>query len=306
MKKDSFSTIICVLLLVLIFFSCSKPPAKEGKKFIDEAGRTVIIPPRLDSIISLSPANTEILFAIGAGDNVVGVTDYCNYPPRVSGIPKVGGFADVNIEKIAELNPDLIFASHLHISKVLPALENLGFTVVVTNPVTVPGVFDSIEFVGKICARESETKILIDDLHTKFESFSALLRDKGKFTVYWELSEDLWTIGKNSYVDDLITKAGGQNIAAHLNAPWLQLSNEFILHANPHTIFLADHPYVINRDALKNRPGWNSLAAVQNNRIIEVTLEENDAVSRPGPRVIEALHYIAKNLHPEVFKDVDK
>ena len=116
--------------------------------------------------------------------------------------------------------------------------------------------------------------------------------------MYWELSEDLWTIGKGSFIDDLITEAGGQNIAGELNAPWLQLSSEYILNANPYIIFLADQPVGIKVEDVKKRPGWETLSAVKMGRILVVPLEINDKVSRAGPRVTEALEYISDQLHP--------
>jgi iron complex transport system substrate-binding protein len=293
--------LLFLILLVIFTASFSRIPDEQGREVTDEAGRTVVIPGMIDSVISLSPANTEILFAIGAGDMVAGVTEYCNYPPDVLNIPKVGGFADVNRERIAALNPDIIFASHLHISRVVPALEQLGFPVVVINPVSVHGVFDSIRLTADICGKKMEAGILVSELNTTYNEITEKIGKKERIPVFWELSDDLWTIGKGSYIDDLISKAGGLNIAGDLDAPWLQLSSEYILDADPAIIFLADHPYEVKIEELAQRPGWDSLSAVRNNRIVEVTENNNDIVSRPGPRVIQALEYITKHLYPDLF-----
>ena len=280
-RRLYFVRLIWIFVGTMFLASFSQVPDKEGTAIRDEAGRTVLVPATPGSVVSLSPSNTEILIAIGAGDMVIGVTDFCNYPPRAARIPKVGGFSDVNLEKIAEINPDIILASHLHISKIAPALETLGFPVVVVNPVNVSAVFTSIEFVGHILKKEYQANILAADLRAKYQKLSQQARKKESITVYWELSQDLWTIGKGSYIDDLIAEAGGENIAKDLDAPWLQLSSEFILNANPQIIFLAGHPYGGTLEALLLRPGWNSLIAVKNNRVIEVTRKPGSFTRKP-------------------------
>lgn len=300
-KRLHYVFYIPVFFFIILLLSFSQAPDNKGIVIRDEAGRTVVIPVEPESVVSLSPSNTEILFAIGAGDMVVGVTEYCNYPPSASGITKVGGFSDVTIERIVALDPDIIFASHLHISKVAPALENLGFPVVVINPTTVSAVFTSITFVGQILKKESRADSLAADLRSRYNEITQLVGKKESVSVYWELSHDFWTIGKSSYLDDLITRAGGENIAKDLDAPWLQLSSEFILDANPGMIFLADYSQGVTSDELFSRPGWDALSAMKRNRVIEVEPDINDIVSRPGPRVIVALEYIAGLLHPELF-----
>ncbi|MBN2534094.1 MAG: ABC transporter substrate-binding protein [Spirochaetales bacterium] len=300
-KARRLATFICFFMIPVLLASFSPLPKGNGKKVMDQAGRTVIVPASPRSVVSLSPSNTEILFAIGAGGKVVGVTEFCNYPPDAVKIQKVGGFSDVNMEKIAELSPDLIFASHYHISKVVPALENLGFPVLVMNPETVPSIFKAILFMGEVCEKEIEAGILVTKLNSQYQALSKKISEKERISVFWELSDDLWTIGKGSYLDDLINKAGGKNIAKDLDAPWLQLSSEFIINADPDIIFLADHPHGARADEVEQRPGWDSLSAVKKGRIIEIFLDENDIVSRPGPRVIQALEYIAKHLYPDLF-----
>jgi iron complex transport system substrate-binding protein len=288
--------VVLIIFLLLSSFAGNKEELESG--VTDEAGRTIEIPGEIRSIVSLSPSNTEILFALGAGDLVTGVTEFCNYPPQAQSRSHVGGFADVSIEKIVALQPDIIFASHFHISKMIPALENLGFTTVVTNPPTVHAVFSSIEFVGRLCKKESEARLLVAGLKEKYSQVTARIKGKERASVFWELSEDYWTIGKGSFLDDLIHEAGGRNIARELDAPWLQLSSEFIVNANPQVIFLADQPGGVTAEDVKKRPGWESLAAVTGNRIIVVSPDMNDKVSRAGPRIIEALEYVAGELHP--------
>ncbi len=277
--------------------------ATDAMKLVvtDDAGRTVGFPNTPGRIVSLSPANTEILYAIGAGKNVVGVTEYCNYPKDALTVKKVGGFSDISVEKVVQLKPDVVFASNLHIAKIVPALERLRLTVVVIDPVKVASVFDSITLAGKILGLDAETKKLVTGMRGKYDALAAKAAGAEKVPLFWELSDDLWTVGKGSFIDDLLTEAGGRNIASSLDAPWLQLSGEFIIVSNPRVIFLADFPYGTNYEGVKKRPGWGTVSAVKSKNVVEVTSPENDVVSRPGPRVVEALEYVMKRLHPDLF-----
>jgi iron complex transport system substrate-binding protein len=288
-------------LLILIAIPAHSGADRKNIEIKDDAGRSVVFQRTPQTIVSLSPSNTEILFALGAGKNIVGVTDYCNYPADALKIAKVGGFSEVSFERIAALKPDVIFASQLHISEVVPALTNLGFPVVVIDPEKIASVFDSIRLVGRVIDKEAEAERVVSGLRAKYDALSLKVKNEAPVSVYWEISADRWTIGKGSLLDDLISKAGGKNIASDSSVPWLQLNSEYILKRNPGTIFLADHQYGVNADQLAKRPGWNSIDAVKNKRVVELSAEENDIVSRPGPRIIDALEYIARHLHPALF-----
>ena len=277
-------------------------PAPYPMTITDMAGREVVIEKKPEAIVSLAPSNTEILFALGLGDKVVGVTEFCNYPPEATEKTKVGGFSDVNTEKVVELNPDLILATNLHLSEVVPALEKLGLTVVVINPPDVDGVLEAIELVGKITGQDEEAQALIKEMRSRIEAVEKAVEGREKPKVFWELSSDLWTAGPGSFIDDLITRAGGENIAASAGSEWAQLSNEVIVEANPDFIFLADHPFGESAETVAKRPGWDKISAVVNGHVIELTQEQVDIVSRPGPRVVDALEFIAKTLHPDAFE----
>ena len=277
-------------------------PAPFPVTITDMAGREVTIEAEPQAIVSLAPSNTEILYALGLGDRVVGVTEFCNYPPEAQEKPKVGGFSDVNTEKVVELAPDLILAASLHLSEVVPALEKLGLTVVVIDPPDVPAVLEGIELVGKITSREKEAEALTYEMQKRIDAVAEAVKGREKPRVFWELSSDLWTAGPDSFINDLIERAGGENIAAGAESPWVQLSSEAIVAADPEVIFLADHPFGESTETVAARPGWGEISAVVNNCIIELSQEEIDVVSRPGPRVVEALELIARALHPDAFK----
>lgn len=275
-------------------------PSPYPMTVTDPAGRQVTIKAEPKAIVSLAPSITEILYALGLEDKVAGVTEFCNYPPEAQTKPKVGGFADVSIEKLLALNPDLVLVSSIHIAQVLPELEKLGLTAVVIDAHDLPQVLDSILLVGKMTGKEKEAKALVAEMQKRMDAVVKAVEGKKKPKVFWELSSDLWTVGPGSFVHDIIVRAGGENIAT--GQPYLQLTSEAVISADPEVIILADHPYGETAETVAKRPGWNKITAVKEGRIIELTQEQTDIVSRPGPRVIDALELIAKILHPDAFR----
>lgn len=268
----------------------------------DMAGREVTIPAEPQRIISLAPHITEILYALGLGERVVGVTEFCNYPPEAAEKPKVGGFSDVSMEKVVEQNPDLILVASIHMAQVLPELEKLGLPVLVMDAHDLPGVLDQIRLVGKITGQDEAAEALTAQMQARADAVAQAVAGRPKPRVYWELDPTLWTAGPGSFVQDLIERAGGENIAADAGQAWVQLSAETIIARDPEVIFLADHPYGETKESVAARPGWGKISAVVNGRIVELTQEQGDMVSRPGPRVVDALELIAKALHPDAFQ----
>ena len=275
-------------------------PAPYPMTVTDPAGRQVTIKAEPKAIASLAPSITEILYALGLGDRVVGVTEFCNYPPEAQAKPKVGGFADVNIEKLLSLNPDLVLVSSIHIAQVLPELEKLGLTAVVVDAHDLPQVLDSIMLVGKITGKEKEAESLVAEMQKRMDAVAKAVEGRKKPKVFWELSSDLWSVGPGSFVHDIIVRAGGENIAT--GHPYPQLTNEAVISADPDVIILADHPYGESAESVAKRPGWDKIKAVKEGRIVELTQEQVDITSRPGPRVVDALELIAKILHPDAFR----
>lgn len=276
-------------------------PAPYPMTITDMAGREVTIPAEPQRIISLAPSITEILYALGLGDKVVGVTEYCNYPPEAAEKPKVGGFSDVSIEKVTGQQPDLILAASIHIPQVVPELEKLGLPVIVIDAHDFPGVLESIRLVGKMTLRDKEAEELTAQMQARADAVAKAVAGRPRPRVYWELDPTLWTVGPGSFVQDLIERAGGENIAADAEQAWVQLSAEAIIAKDPEVIFLADHPRE-TKDSVAARAGWEKISAVVNGRIVELTQEQVDIVSRPGPRVVDALELIARALHPDAFK----
>lgn len=277
-------------------------PSPYPMTVTDMAGREVTIPAGPQRIISLAPHITEILYALGLGDRVVGITEFCNYPPEAAEKPKVGGFSDVSVEKVVEQNPDLILVASIHMAQVLPELEKLGLPVLVMDAHDMPGVLDQIRLVGKITGQDEAAEALTAQMQARADAVAKAVEGRPRPRVYWELDSTLWTVGPGSFVQDLIERAGGENIAADAEMAWVQLSAETIIARDPEVIFLADHPYGETKESVMARSGWEKISAVVNGRIVELTQEQGDMVSRPGPRVVDALELIAKALHPDAFQ----
>lgn len=278
----------------------STPASVFPMTVTDSAGNQVIINAAPKRILSLAPAHTETLYALGLGERVVGVTEYCNYPPEAANKPKVGGFANIDMEQVIGLQPDLVLATTLHLKEVVPALAERGVTVFVAQPETVSGTLDAILTIGRITGQGKSAQILVDQMQQRIETVQAKIKDAPRPKVFWELGPELYTAGPGSFLNDLILLAGGQNVAADADSPWPQLSLETIILKDPDVVVLADHNYGETIQKVKERPGWDKINAVKMGRLVELT--NDDIVSRPGPRIVEGLEFLAQALHPDLFK----
>ena len=256
-------------------------------------------------IISLAPNVTEILFALGLGDRVVGVTRYCDYPVEALKKEKIGGMVDPNLEKIQSLRPDLIVAFRGNPLGVLNKLRNLHFPVFVLNlGSSLDGLFETIEKTGRVTRLEKEAKLLADGLREKRQAIRLALsvileKPKVFLSVY---GQGLWTCGQGSYLNDLLVQAGGQNIAGDVPRRWLQLNREQLIHENPDIIvIMAKDREFFSRagESFRTDPRFKDVRAVQDDNIH--WLDENMA-GRFGPRLIGALEAVARILHPEKFE----
>jgi iron complex transport system substrate-binding protein len=267
---------------------------------VDGVGNQVTLESEPERIISLAPGHTETLYALGLGDRVVGVTAFCNYPAEAAEKTQVGDFAGIDLELVVGLDPDLVLASTLHMGDVVPALQEHGIAVVVATPESVLEVLTTIDLIGQITGRQGAAQALVAALRERIDAVQQAVQDAPRPTVFWELGAELFTVGPGSFVDDLITLAGGENVAADADSPWPQLSVETIILKDPQVIVLADHNYGETAEMLKERPGWAEIDAVKQGRVIEIT--NDDIVSRPGPRIVEGLEFLAQALHPDRFE----
>jgi iron complex transport system substrate-binding protein len=296
---------ITMTLLVLMLLSCI--PQSPPGNIVDGLGRQVTINAVPQRIVSLAPSNTEILFALGLGDKVVGVTEYCNYPEAAKTKPKVGGFSTVDIEKVVSLRPDLVLATQIHSKTIIPALEKLGLTVVALTPSSLTGVLDSITLVGKITGQDKQASELIKDLSTRIKAIAdetqklSTAQRPRVFYVTWH--DPLWTAGTGTLSNDVISQAGGQNIASDISGD-KTIDLETVINRDPEVIIVSvgmgtgkDLPwqYIKSESRLKNTQ------ALLTDRVYKI---DGDLIHRPGPRIVEALEQMAQFIHPELFGQI--
>lgn len=270
----------------------------------DQMGREVTIEVLPERIVSLAPSNTEILFALGLEDKIVGVTDYCDYPKAVSSKDKIGGYSEPNIEKIISLKPDLILATDIH-QKPVEELEKLGVPSVVIEPEDFDEMLASIEITGKATGRHKEATALINDLKARIKEVGdmvAKIPTDNRPKVLYELwHTPITTAGPGTFVDDIIQRAGGENIARDANKAYPQYSQEMIIAKNPDIIIFSHHGTTgETAEDILQRPGWNSINAVKNNKVFYV---DENLVQRATPRLVDGLEQFVKIMHPELFEN---
>ncbi len=252
-------------------------------------------------VVSIAPSVTEILFRLGLDDEIVGVSTFCNYPPKAKAKEKAGTFSQPSIEKIVFLKPDIVFATGLEQASIVDDLRRLGMKVFVSDPASFKELFSSIREIAKLIHREQKAELLIRQMEERIERINdkvKLIPQAKRLSVFIEIGVDpLMTAGSGSFVGELISLAGGINIASDLPRSYSYFSSEQVLERNPDCIILG---YMNkNPDALKigSRLGWGNIAAVKNNRIYR-DIDPN-LFFRPGPRLVEGLEAIHKRLYPE-------
>jgi iron complex transport system substrate-binding protein len=272
----------------------------------DGLGREVILLGPAQKIVSLAPSNTEILFAVGAGGKIVGRDEFSDYPTQAMELPSIGGvFGDYNLEAIVDLQPDLVMAAEINTHEQVNALEDLGLNVFfLSNPTTLEEMYTNLITVATLTGNEEEANELVESLRQRVSAVEQIIASTDvQPTVFYELDgltdpSAPWTAGLGTFIDTLITMAGGVNIAADMEGQYLQISDEELLVRDPQVILLGDAAYGVTAESVKERPGWNLINAVINERIY--TFDDN-LVSRPGPRLVDGLEELARLLHPELI-----
>ena len=303
MRGIKFFPYLLVLALILLV-ACSTATPKPTGATIDDLGRSVNIGKIPQRIISLSPSNTEILFALGLGDSVVGVTEYCNYPPEALDKAKVGEFYKPDIERIIALHSDLILADSIHAKEVILALEERGLTVFALAPENLDGILEDIQMVGRITGKEQEASELVNQMGSRIKAVTDKtenLQERPRlFYITWH--DPLWTIGVGTFIHELVEKAGGVNIFQDVTGH-KAVDIELVIARNPEVIIACaghgaarDEPF----DWAESEPKLQPTEARKNNRIHQI---DADLVSRPGPRIVDALEWFAYFIHPEIFDE---
>ena len=257
------------------------------------------------SIISMAPSNTEMLFAIGAGSQLIGRDDISDYPPEALEIESIGStYGELNTEAILALNPDAILAADLTPPEQIESLENLDLVVFqVRNPAEFSDLFEILNDLGRMTGHTQEADALVAQLLERTEKVSSTVAEADSVPVFYEVdgSDPVapWTTGSATFQDVLIQMAGGENIAGELEG-WGQLSIEEIVTRDPHVIFYAAGPWVPTTvESLSARAGWSDIRAVVDGNVVAI---DTNWVDRPGPRLVDALEAMAKSIHPELFE----
>ena len=296
--------LVSSLLFLLVFAGAVSAADWEPITITDDLGVTVTIDKYPERIVSLSPANTEILFALGLGDRIVGVTEYCTYPEAALSKDKIGGFSTINTEKIAVLNPDLLVAADGNSEETIAHLRELGYTIITVNADTIDTTLADIRLIGKAAGVESAAEELVSSMQADLAEIAEKTKGAEKPTIlHCMWTDPLWVSGSGTFQDEMISAAGGVNAAA-AEGGWVALTMEKFLTMNPDIIVVdsGDGMGVGTDDALKNfflkDSRMQSLSAVQNERVYVVNA---DIIDRGGPRIVEGVEALAEIAHPDIF-----
>ena len=291
------------LALVVLLAACANHQSRltqHTREITDDAGRRVSLPARVDRVISLAPNLTEIVFAVSAGDRLVGRTTYCDYPAEAKAVAEVGDTLHPSLERVIALQPQVVListASQLEIFT--QQLQSQNIAVFVTDPKDLDGVFRTIEQVGEILGQQQQATLLVQKLRDRARTVEEDVKQRPIIRVFYQLSaEPLYTVGRGAFETDLIRRAGGISVTADVPGAWPRYSDESALAAKPDAIILptggsmgAANSAVV--EALRRSP------AVLSGRVYKIN---GDYLVRPGPRAIDGLEEMARALHPEAFK----
>lgn len=270
-----------------------------SREITDDAGRRVSIPAKVDRVVSLAPNLTEIVFAVGAGNRLVGRTSYCDFPPEAKAIAEVGDTLHPSLERIIALKPQVVLVSTASQLEVFTQqLNGQNIAVFVTDPHDLKGVFRSIEQIGEIVGEKDKANQLVQKLLERTHAVEQAVSGKPPIKVFYQVSgEPLYTAGHDSFITDLMRRAGAASVTADVPGAWPKYSNESALAARPEAIILptggsmgAANSNVA--EALRQSP------AVLNGRVYKIN---DDHLTRPGPRLVDGLEEMARALHPGAF-----
>ena len=283
-------TILLALLLLTSFAPCY-----ASRTVTDETGRTVTVSDHPHRIISLVPSITDDVFSLGAGGDVVGISDYVQYPKEALVKPSVGTISDPSLEAILALHPDLVLgAPHANNQNTLDQLEHLNIPVFLVDPHGVAGILHSLTDLGNALDRQTDATALVGRLNQRIAAVRASVKGKPVINVFMPVSYDpVFTIGKGAFITELIAIAGGHSVTDDINQEWPQISVETVVARAPEALLMlrGGHTTIA---ALKLRPGWSILPAVRNGRVFYV----DKRVDFPSPIAIDALEDLAKQFHP--------
>lgn len=307
-KQTQTAVALLLLCAVLAVVACSgrtSPSSvratSETRSVVDDAGRTVTIPAKIERIVSLAPNLTEIVYAVGAGDRLVGNTTFCNYPAAAKNVAKVGDTLQPSIERILALRPQLVLVStSSQLEAFTKQLNEQQIAVYITDPRDLEGIFRSILSVGDLLNESVAASELVKQLRARSEKVERAVAGLPSVSVFFQLSgQPLYTVGKSSFVTNLIQRAGGRSVTSDVKEAWPRLSDEAALASRPEAVIMLSGEAMGAGTNGKVAPALRNSPAVKNGRVYVI---DGDLLTRPGPRLIDGLEQIAHALHPEAFK----
>jgi iron complex transport system substrate-binding protein len=272
------------------------------RTFVDDLGRKVYLAKPPTRIVSLAPSITETLYALGAQDQLVGVTPYCDYPPEAKEKPKVG-YLHPNLESIVALEPDLVLAPREFLKvDVLAKLEQLKIPVFIFEAKSLEDVLAHIQTIGRILERRQQANQVAADMRRRIDTVKAKTEGLPRPRLLYVLtSHPLITVGPGSFIHQLIETAGGANVAHRAVAPYPRLNMEEVIQEDPELlVFPVGKSESVSEAEQQTWERWTTLSAVKHHRFHRI---QSDIVNRPGPRIVQALEAMAKIIHPEAFPD---
>lgn len=275
-------------------------------KITDDANREVTIEKAPETIVSIQTSNTEIAFALGLGDKIIGVSDYDNFPPEVEKIEKVGA-QDINAELVLSLLPDMALVTDYHYKThpdVLKKFEEAGIEVIVVGSAeSFEDVYSKIEMIGEAAGSKTKAEEIVTDMKERLQTIkdkaAESVTDKKKVWVEVSPAPDIFTTGQNTFMHEMLESIQAENAAGDQEG-WVKMTEEEIVKLNPDVIITTYGYYVENPTAgVLKREGWAEVPAIKNGDVFDV---DSDTVTRPGPRLIEGVETLAELIYPEIFK----
>ena len=286
--RKILSVLLALMLLSILPAGCGLAEG-NGVAVNDMTGRSITLDAPATRVVALTAADCEILYALGAGDTLVGRGEYCDYPEAVQSVPAVQSGTETNLEQIIALKPQVLLMNTMaQTEDQVNQLEAAGIRVVVSEATNIDGVYTAISMIGALTGKTGEASTLIDSMKTSFADLAAKASGNGR-SVYFEVSPlqyGLWTAGKGTFMDEVATLLGLTNCFADVDG-WAQISEEQVLQRNPDyivtiTMYTGEGPTPV--DEILAREGWKDITAVKNGNVLD--LPDNE-LTRPGPRLAD-------------------
>ncbi|HKK94797.1 MAG TPA: ABC transporter substrate-binding protein [Anaerovoracaceae bacterium] len=308
MKKLSLKVLVLTLAMVLsmgMLVGCGETAdeSEGGISVTDMSGEEVTLEAPAEKIVALTASDCEILYAIGAGETVVGRGEYCDYPAEVLDVGSVQSGSDTNIEEILALEPDLVVMGTMaQTEEQVNDIRNAGIEVYVSDARKISEVYDNIELLGTLTGHEDEASVVVDNMKTTFTDIESMVEaEEPAKTVYFEVSPiqyGLWTAGTSTFMNEIATMLGVENAFSDVDG-WAEVSEEQVIERNPNiivttTMYFGEGP--TPKEEILSRAGWDNLTAIQNNMVYEA---DSDMITRPGPRLADAAEALYTFIYGE-------